>query len=40
VLASIVYIATNVGTVTDEAINEYVEKQDMFPSDDDFKISD
>ena len=34
------YFAASVGTVTDEVVKEYIEKQDVSPSDDDFKISD
>ncbi|MBD2701644.1 IS200/IS605 family transposase [Spirosoma sp. BT702] len=34
------YFAASVGTVTDEVVKEYIDKQDVSPSDDDFKISD
>jgi putative transposase len=34
------YFAASVGTVTDEVVKEYIEKQDISTSDDDFKISD
>jgi putative transposase len=33
------YFAASVGTVTDEMIKEYIEKQDVEPQDDDFKIA-
>ena len=32
--------AASVGTVTDEVVKEYIDKQDITTSDDDFKISD
>ncbi len=34
------YFGASVGTVTDEVIKEYIDKQDVSSSDDDFKISD
>jgi len=34
------YFAASVGTVTDEVVKEYIEKQDVSSSEDDFKISD
>jgi putative transposase len=33
------YFAASVGTVTDEVVKEYIEKQDVATKDDDFKIS-
>lgn len=33
------YFAASVGTVTDEVVKEYIEKQNVTTSDDDFKIS-
>jgi len=33
------YFAASVGTVTDEVVKEYIEKQDVTTKDDDFKIS-
>lgn len=33
------YFAASVGTVTDEVVKEYIEKQGTIASDDDFKIS-
>ena len=33
------YFAASVGTVTDEVVKEYIEKQDITTKDDDFKIS-
>jgi putative transposase len=33
------YFAASVGTVTDEVVKEYIEKQDIETRDDDFKIS-
>ena len=33
------YFAASVGTVTDEVVKEYIEKQDIETKDDDFKIS-
>lgn len=33
------YFAASVGTVTDEVVKEYIEKQDIETQDDDFKIS-
>ena len=33
------YFAVSTGTVTDEIIKEYIEKQDIEQKDDDFKIS-
>lgn len=33
------YFAASVGTVTDEVVKEYIEKQDIATKDDDFKIT-
>lgn len=33
------YFAASVGTVTDEIVKEYIEKQDIETKDDDFKVS-
>lgn len=33
------YFAASVGTVTDEVVKEYIEKQDIATKDDDFKIA-
>ena len=33
------YFAASVGTVTDEVVKEYIERQDVTTKDDDFKIS-
>ena len=33
------YFAASVGTVTDEVVKEYIEKQDLAAPDDDFKIT-
>ena len=33
------YFAASIGTVTDEVVKEYIEKQDVETKDDDFKLT-